>query len=195
VRRSFWQASAKQGWKWLGGVTDSIGRILLILALFGVPTAGAALLDLGWIAAIIGFGFLAIIALAEGAYRTWSDFAADLGQRAMEDQDAAKFSAECFEWIATVERFLEVRDTLAPPLGKPPTPAERAKLERHEQETLALFIEQYRDDGAVLFDRLVNGGYSNDNAQERVHAPKSRFAINDTIFSIHLAAERIHVKR
>jgi hypothetical protein len=194
VRRTFWKASAKHGWEWLGGVTDSVGRILLILALAGIPTAGAALLDLGWVAGIIGVGFLVIVVLGEGAYRTWSDFAVDLGKRAIEDQNAAMFNAECFEWIASVEKFLEARDALAPSLGKPPTPAEQARLVRHEQETLALFIERHRDDGAALFDRLVNARYSNDKAREHAHTPKSRYAINDALISIQFAAERISVK-
>lgn len=61
-------------WAWVRGVTDNVGRILVILALFGVPAAaGAWLFDHARWGLIAGGIALVVGVLLEGAFRTWRD--------------------------------------------------------------------------------------------------------------------------
>jgi hypothetical protein len=157
---------------------------LLLLALFGVPTAGAALLDLGWAAVAVGLVVVVAVALGEGAYRVWSGFAIDLGRRGIEDQNNAALREECFTWIGSVQKYLAARDALAPP-----QPKEAA--EAHERETVAIYIEGHWDDAVELFERLVAGGYIGEKGGVQLRSPKSRWDIDDSIITIQIAAERI----
>jgi hypothetical protein len=196
MRGVFWKASARRGWKWLSGITDHLGRGLLILALFGVPTASFALLDLGWLAVLAGAVVLVIAGLGEGAYQTAADLLAEISQRTLDEQDAGRLRDESFHWIATASKFLETRDALSPQPENPLATAgqrvaEREALSVHERETVALYIEHHRDQAVHLFDQLVAGGYIIDAERPRIRAPKERYAIQSTIHSIQLAAERV----
>jgi len=140
------------------------------------------------------------VGLGEGAYRTSAKLASDLGQRALDDQAAEQLRNECFGWIAAVEKFLEARDALAPGprdllKALQQMPEDRAPAEEHARKTLALYIEGHRDNGAALFDRLVDDGYIIDTERGRIRSPKSRHDIQSTIHSIQLAAERIPQRR
>jgi hypothetical protein len=198
MRWRFWKLAVWEGWRWLSGVTDSLSRVLLLLALFGVPTAGAALLDLGWAAVAVGLVVVVAVALGEGAYRVWSGFAIDLGRRGIEDQNNAAFRGECFTWIGSVQKYLAARDALAPPQPKLATPLQgerdlqaREAGEAHERETVSIYIERHWDDAVALFERLVAGGYIGEKGGVRLRSPKSRWDIDDSTMTIQIAAERI----
>lgn len=198
MRWRFWKLAVWEGWRWLSGVTDSLSRVLFLLALFGVPTAGAALLDLGWVAVAVGLVVVVAVALGEGAYQVWSGFAIDLGRRGIEDQDNAAFRQECFAWIGRVEKCLAARDALSPSQPKFGTALQggrniqaREVGEALERETVSIYIERHWDDAIALFERLVSGGYIGEKGGMRLRSPKSRWDIDDSIRTIQIAAERI----
>lgn len=193
MRWRFWKLAVWEGWRWLSGVTDSLSRVLFLLALFGVPTASAALLDLGWAAVAVGLVVVVAVALGEGAYRVWSDFAIDLGRRGIEDQDKAAFRQECFAWIGSVEKYLAARDALAPPQPKQGERDLQAREagEAHERETVSIYIERHWEDVVALFERLVAGGYIGEKGGVQLRSPKNRWDIDDSIMTIQIAAERI----
>lgn len=69
-----------EGWQWLGGVTEHVGRLLTVVALVvGLP-AGLALVALGWWAVVVGAALLVLLVFAEGAFRVWHAIDRDLNR-------------------------------------------------------------------------------------------------------------------
>jgi hypothetical protein len=58
------------GWEWAKGVLDSFGRLVFLVAVFGVPTGIFAArgnpIGIG-----IGAGLVVVVCMGEGAYQTW----------------------------------------------------------------------------------------------------------------------------
>lgn len=75
-RRQFWRLAVVNGWKWASGVLDHGGRLLLILLVIGVPTAGLAWQNRTALGVGIAAAAVVILCLGEGAYRSGSDLAA-----------------------------------------------------------------------------------------------------------------------
>lgn len=67
------QRAISEGWDWLAGVTDHVGRLVTVVALvIGLP-AGLALIALGWWAVAVGVAVLALLVFLEGAFRAWRE--------------------------------------------------------------------------------------------------------------------------
>jgi hypothetical protein len=70
-RLHFARRAMGEGFEWLAGVADHIGRLLTVVALVvGLP-AGLALVALGWWAVAVSVALLALLVFSEGAFRAW----------------------------------------------------------------------------------------------------------------------------
>jgi hypothetical protein len=71
-RMLFWRGTAVCGWHWIRGVTDSLGRLILMLAFAGLPGVAVRLSTHDW-SWTVGTAVLVtiILALAEGAFQEW----------------------------------------------------------------------------------------------------------------------------
>ena len=71
-RRAFWRHTVTNGWTWAKGVLDSVGRLILLVAVFGVPTE-IFILKGSRIGIAVGAALVVVVCLGEGAYKTWRD--------------------------------------------------------------------------------------------------------------------------
>jgi hypothetical protein len=69
----FWRVTATSGLQWVGEVTDNVGRLLFLLALFGGPIVVVAWRSypVPWVAT--GVVLVGLVVLGEGAYRAWAE--------------------------------------------------------------------------------------------------------------------------
>jgi hypothetical protein len=202
VRRTFWRATLRNARAWATDVADHpLLKVLTLLAVFGVPTGIAAPLGLGWWASAVGVGMTALVALCEGAYRTWHIPATELaGRKAIEDVDRS-IARACFEWIEQVQLLLDSREAEGPPpyseglsdlVTKPPEPAgPRERREQYQRQTVALYIERHRERGLGLFDMLVRLDVLVPDARETVRNPRSLYQVRDAMGLVEAGAERL----
>lgn len=206
ARLGFWRGAARRGARWLWDAADHVGRVLTVVAVVGVPTGSVALLDVGWWAALVGLLALVFLILAEGAFAEWNAVAIELRDRDANAEFRHKAADLCFAWVKEVRLLLDARAANEPPQpvrgglraqvdyrrSGPPEPTEqREAREAHQRETVALYIERYRERGVQLLDLLVKFRVIVDKGRPTIHAPRTVFDVGDAADIIEAGAERL----
>lgn len=204
AKLSLLRRAAKAGRAWAWDYSDHVGRVLTFYALL-LGSGSISALQVGWWGPVVAVAAFSLFALAVGALNEWDR----AEQRvALDDDFQAQmrgFRDRCYEHIAAVERFLEVREMEGPPgpsdlatalrnMHTPEAEQRRAEAEQHERETVARFIAgEHLDRGIQHFDLLVSFGRIVDTTRPHVAEPRSVSQIKNGLDSIRVAAERLPV--
>jgi hypothetical protein len=189
--------AARKGAAWLWGITDSFGRMLTVVAAFGVPTGVGFVQQLGLVGPVVGLGTVSLLALLEGSFQTWQQDHEELAKQQNYENSARGFRDACDRWVASVERLLDERAITRPPVyssfNQSITEAHKQQnvADAYDRETVATYIATYRDEGAQRFDVLVKLGHIVDDSREVVRSPSTVAKVRDAADTIGLAASRI----
>ncbi len=125
----------------------------------------------------------------------------------LRDQDAkekrvSEFKNACFKWAAEVETFVDARQAMEPlqehfdlasAIGNKPQkrePPERtAERERIQRETISLYIERFRDDGARYFDFFISVGCIVSKGRPQVADPRTVYDLSRAADLMRTAAD------
>jgi hypothetical protein len=178
TRRRFWQGVVTRGWKWLSGATDHIGRFATVAALVGVPT-GVAIWKLGWWAVAVAVAALALLMLAEGAFRMWREADQQLTAQRSQELSDELLHRKCVVLGAGVMTFATTRRATVPPVpNDPPIGPPDEELESHmayfthTQDTQSQYQHEFAADVFLLVERLRDRGYVSESDTEWLNFPK-----------------------
>jgi hypothetical protein len=160
----------------------------------------------GLLGLVIGAGAASAVVLVEGGFRVALKANDPITAHLEYEIAQVRLQRSCHNWCAEVRQMLEVRAVKRPPsphrdlyeglraIGRPETAESRAMreaTEAHDRETVAAYLEQFRDRGLRLFDALVELEHLVDDSREGLRAPASIWQIEDGLTSVEFGAERV----
>ena len=116
----------------------------------------------------------------------------------------AEFRGRCLQWAHDVEKHLHVQKAKEPtqpsqeqvvrslmhnePVNTPEQARERELIQR---ETVALYIEKYRDEGLKLVDALMEAGLVGPARRQTIADPQDLNGVSAAMTQMHIAADQL----